>query len=369
MFSARELKAFAIECGADIVAIGPVDRLEGAPTQMDPRHAMPSARTIVGFGFRHARGVFRGIEEGTFFASYAALGYASINSISQTLVVGQVANYIENRGREALPITNASQGGANVMDMYGMLPAEVASRPNPRLSRAPAPGKPAPCVGVSLRLAAVCSGLGEIGYSKMFLSKRFGPRQRVAVLLTDAEFDEYDPVVKPGTICDRCMSCVRACTGGCIPRDRTVKIRLAGCDVEWGDIDMERCRMFYKGADPQHNPFCVTDEDREQFAQEAFHGSGLSWHKLPPYYAYARPLEGASGCIRACMVHLEETGRIENRFHNRFRQRPAWRIAGARPLDETDIGRAKAAGGAGLAAQLRKRREAIRREEPGAGDS
>ena len=33
---------------------------------------------------------------------------------------------------------------------------------------------------------------------------------------------------------------------------------------------------------------------------------------------------GARGCIRACMDMLEKSGRIENRFHNRFYKKKSW---------------------------------------------
>ena len=352
MLNAKEFKEFAIACGADIVAMGPVDRLEGAPRQMDARLLMPRAKTLIGFGFRHARGLFRGIEEGTFFASYASMGYASINKINHTLVAGQMMNHLEDRGYEAIPAYGLR---ANVMDAYGLTPSAQASMPNPKTSVPLKPGMPPPDVFVSQRIAAMAAGLGEIGWSKMLLSKKFGPRQRTFVILTDAEFDCYDPVVKPGTICDRCKACVRACTGGCIPAEQSVRITLAGYDVEWADIDFEKCRIFYRGGNPQYNPFNVNEEDRMEFPKEIFKETGLTWHKLPPYYEYARPLEGASGCIRACMCHLEQTGRIENLFHNKFAQSKRWRVDANPILSDEDIEAARKTGGGGLKAVLQKR--------------
>ena len=85
-------------------------------------------------------------------------------------------------------------------------------------------------------LAGFLAGLGEIGYSKVFLSPKFGPRIRLAAMLTDLEL-EPDPIIKPGTICNKCMACARACPGHSISMTKTVKVRLAGYDVEWGDAD------------------------------------------------------------------------------------------------------------------------------------
>jgi hypothetical protein len=41
---------------------------------------------------------------------------------------------------------------------------------------------------------------------------------------------------------------------------------------------------------------------------------------------YARALEGASGCIRACMIHLEKQGKLKNTFNHPFRTKRPWRI-------------------------------------------
>jgi len=44
--------------------------------------------------------------------------------------------------------------------------------------------------------ADVAAELGEIGWSKVFLTKKFGPRQRFHAIITDLEV-EPDPLVKP----------------------------------------------------------------------------------------------------------------------------------------------------------------------------
>lgn len=46
----------------------------------------------------------------------------------------------------------------------------------------------------------------------------------------------------------------------------------------------------------------------------------------PVVYEYGRAIEGARGCIRACMIHLEEEGKLKNKFKSRFRRRKPWEI-------------------------------------------
>ena len=56
----------------------------------------------------------------------------------------------------------------------------------------------------------------------MLLTPEFGSRVRVGIIITELEL-EPDPIIEPGTLCNRCMACVRECPGGCIPADRTIK--------------------------------------------------------------------------------------------------------------------------------------------------
>lgn len=43
-------------------------------------------------------------------------------------------------------------------------------------------------------------------------------------------------------------------------------------------------------------------------------------------YGYNPAIEGARGCIRACMIHLEQTGKIKNTFKNPFRKKAPWKL-------------------------------------------
>ncbi len=318
MLTSEKIKKYAKSCGADIVGITSMGRFEGAPKQMDPRYIFPEAKSMIVMGFRHFRGVFRGIEEGTFFTAYSAMGYAGINYIQQPLVLWNVSRIIEDEGYEAVPIPNNFPWGNTATS--GQNP-EKTGKMNPDLSRPVSPDRPAPNVFLQLRIAAFCAGLGEIGYSKMFLSPEFGPRQRLAAIITDAPLTP-DSLFK-GKLCDKCMLCVKACTVQAIPKDRTVKITVAGRKLEWADIDMRKCSVGFCGGSKHANPFMVTSEDEKRFKQEV---GNAQRYKLHPMYVYARALEGAAGCIRACMIHLEQKGVLKNKFKHPFRKRKPWRL-------------------------------------------
>ncbi len=87
MITAAEVKQVARSLGADVVGIAPMDRWEGAPLQMDPRQIMPEAKSLIAMAFRVMRGSLRGIEEGTFFSNYAAMGYGGLTYLYIPLTV------------------------------------------------------------------------------------------------------------------------------------------------------------------------------------------------------------------------------------------------------------------------------------------
>ena len=204
MITAQEVKAHAKRLGADLVGISPMSRFEGAPKQMDARYIFPNAKSMIVLGFRIARGTLRGIEEGTLFSNYPSMGYAAINQIYGPMVLWNLTRILEDEGHETIPMLNANGGEA-------LNP--VTGKFRKGWSRPVADGKPYPDVLVHFRLAAYMAGLGEIGWSKVFLTPEFGPRQRFAILLTVAEL-EPDPIYE-GKICDRCKLCVKK-----LPRQR-----------------------------------------------------------------------------------------------------------------------------------------------------
>ena len=309
--TSQEIKEAAKRLGADIVGIGSIDRWEGAPSQMDPRLIMPRAKSIIAMGFRVFRGSLRGIEEGTYFSNYSAMGYGGITYLYMPMTVINLCKLIEDEGYEAVPMGHQSDWRG--IDNKGFL-RENYSRPV-------SPGKPQPDIMVNLRIAAYLCGLGEIGYSKMLLTPEFGPRVRVGIIITEMEL-EPDPIMEPGTLCNRCMACVRECPGGCIPKDKTVKVNLAGHDVEWADVDMEKCGRTFVGAEE------VAEGETGDYMpnSDKYKPASFSpfYHKPKNLYNTGQAICGAKGCTRACMISLEARGVLKNKFHEPFRTQKLW---------------------------------------------
>ena len=104
----EEVKQLAKSLGADLVGITSMDRFDGAPKQMDPRYIMPEAKSMIVMGFRVMRGSLRGVEEGTFFSNYSAMGYGGLTYIYMPMTVINLCKHIEDEGYEAIPIGHQS---------------------------------------------------------------------------------------------------------------------------------------------------------------------------------------------------------------------------------------------------------------------
>ncbi len=307
------IKRQALAMGADFVGIGNIGRWDGAPVQMDPKQIMPECRSVICVGFRVMRGSLRGIEEGTYFSNYSAMGYGGITYLYMPMTVINLAKFIEDRGYEAVPMGHQS-------DWRGITNTGELKKD---FSRPVAPGRAAPDVMIQLRIAAYLCGCGEIGYSKMFLSPEFGPRNRVGVIMTELELAP-DPIYDGPELCNRCMACVRECPGGCIPEDRTVKLELCGKTLEWADVDMDGCDFAFKGAKKAEEKPDVPYID---YRSDSIPGEWSPFNEKPRIlYNSGQAVCGARGCTRACMISLENRGVLKNRFKDKFRRRKPWSV-------------------------------------------
>jgi len=329
--------------GLDLVGVANIERFANAPERMHPASIFPECRSVIAVARRILRGNWRGIEEGTYWPTYTYFGYHGLlNSFFIPVGVYETACFIEDAGWEAVPY-------------YPGVPETQPPDPPVR------PGAVAPNVHFAIRLVATAAGLGEPGWAKVFLTKRFGPRVRLAAILTDLEL-EPDPLVEPGSLCDRCMSCVQGCQANAIPHQRegkTVRVQIEDKVYEWADIQLGRCVLGYHGGDPQVSPFLHKSLPGWEFdvtAQNMTEDMGYklcwpfslgSWrrteedpsgHLVDGHWQIAHwgggagagsyGIGGSRGCMRSCFDHLEAKGACEQTFHNgRFIKRERWLLA------------------------------------------
>ena len=271
----HEVRAYAREKGADLVGIASIDRFESLAPERSPLSIFPECKSVVVVGRRILRGSLRGVEEGTNFSStYGMFGFQWLEDNFLSRTTYDVTCFLEARGFEGVPLFGYSPDG---------MPQ----------GRPVAEGKPAPNVIVDLEFAAQAAGLGEMALGDFFITPQFGPRQRFALILTDAAL-QADPVSSK-TVCGDCGKCAEACPFGAISVDKKQTVGVPGHTMEVAAVDYRVCRSCPNGA---------------------MNGPGRG----------SRPDRVAAACVRACVVRLEQAGKLENSFEQPFRKRNPWAV-------------------------------------------
>ncbi len=333
MLTTESLRKYALhEVGVDGLGVANIERFDGAPPDMDPRAIMPKARSVVVFLKRILRGTCRGVDEGTHWSSYHIYSYGGLSRMLGT-AQSRLLRFTEQHGYDATPLA-----------------AMATTREFGPKAPPAAPGLPPREVAVHHRIAATLAGLGEIGWSKVFLTREFGPRQRLAMFLTDAEL-EPDPI-ETGVLCDRCMRCVAECPAGAIHPQRSVGIEVEGHRIEWNDLDLGKCKLTHFGLNKLSGPFFakrfpgvrLAIAEQEVTWLEAWDLGWTMFPTMPAINALASsPVAccGARGCIIGCVKAMERDERVTNTF----RTRPGFSDGKPWLLDEEPAYRAEDHGG------------------------
>lgn len=298
--------ACAKAAGADLVGIGPVERFQDPAVKL----IYPETKTVIGIAFRVLRGSFRGVEEGTTYYQYTTTG---VETIEETLMPGALLRLcacLEDEGYTAVP------------QRRNQLLRPEEKKPNPEMLHSKWYEAGAKEPQMDFPAAAVNCGLGEKGLSGSLLTDDFGPFQRYAFVLTDAEI-EPDEVIRPH-LCDGCGECMKACPGRALN--------------DQGELDAIRCAVYYRGANMHTNPFMPPEayqgfEDRVAIMEgtaafdydKAKEIMGETYFYPPIKHGYVSSICGRA-CDRACYVHLEEKGLLNRKFVRPFRIRPVWEL-------------------------------------------
>jgi epoxyqueuosine reductase QueG len=244
------IKDKAKELGIDCIAIGNIERFKKAPVLMSPTSIFPEAKSVIALAMPIPRGANRGVEEGTHWHNYTFYTYNKLNSFFRPIKTYELSCFIEDCGYEAVAHYPAVPEG------------------NGTTRKPVAEGKLPPDVVCSIRMIAAGCGLGEIGWSKVFLTKKYGPRVRLGLIFTDAEL-EPDPILDTGDICLHCGACTRRCPGGAVPspkdKDARIYVDFGEKQVYFGDTQMGRCTLSHHGMNNECSPFL-----KKEFPNMAF---------------------------------------------------------------------------------------------------
>jgi ferredoxin len=291
----ERVREAALAAGADLVGFAPIERFDDAPPKLHPRTIFPQTRTVIAVACRQPRGALKAVEEGTYWQAYNCDSYWYLNEVQAPKVLREVALALEADGWTGVPVHNPF---------------------HPHSGRKLRDDQPAGPDGmVSLRVIGAAAGLGELGHSKLLLTPEFGPRQRVFAVFTDAEL-EPTPLYE-GSVCDGCKSCARECEAGAIGHDRSVKVVIGSREFAHAPFDASACAKVHSGRDPRYSPFWSgTEKEGEQpsfnrFVQHRFRHCGICVGR---------------GCLRACLDHLEKSGRIKAQFKTPLIERERWKL-------------------------------------------
>lgn len=184
-----DVKTLAINMGADLVGISPVDRFAHAPENGKPQYYMRDAKCVVVLATRILKGIcdVHGSYEqkGKTIGPYMWYGYPVLNWSNSWIAI-QVGKLLEDNGYKAIPFPVTGflyrNPEKNLPDFYH-------------------------------KHAAVAAGLGELGLNRLFLTPQFGAHQRIISIISNAPLDP-DPMYNGPKLCQReeCKDlCVKIC--------------------------------------------------------------------------------------------------------------------------------------------------------------
>ncbi len=216
----KEVKEYAKKCGADLIGIAPVERFKNAPLRMSPKGLLPSAKSVIVVAVHHLDASVELGGEPSPHDGGPYWGQSSAMNPKLDDIAFLLARFLEEKGYKTLPIPVT-----NIWRYKGYKDLKVDFAPD-----------------LVHRYAAVAAGLGEIGWSGLFLSPQFGPRQRLTSIITEAELTP-DPMYSGKSLCDKCMECVKHCPTDAFRKEvkKINKIEIGGKVFKFPDTNKWRC--------------------------------------------------------------------------------------------------------------------------------
>jgi epoxyqueuosine reductase QueG len=190
------VKEFALsELNADLVGVADIGRFRGAPLKMSPQGILPSARSVVVMAVHHPDAAVElgGEEHPQKIGPYCVQYTMNMRLDEMSYRLGR---FIESLGYKAVPIVSS-----NIWRYKGYKELKEHFAPD-----------------MSHLHSAVAAGLSEFGYSGLSITPEFGARQRFVSVVTDAELPP-SPLLEPGSVCDSCMLCRKACPSGALTKE------------------------------------------------------------------------------------------------------------------------------------------------------
>lgn len=292
----------------DLVGFAPAERFDKNDNIF---RIMPEVKTVICFGYRLLRGMFRGIEEGSTYYQYTTMAVENMEETIMPMAQLLVSNYMEKLGFIALPqrrhqVIMEEENSTNPEVAYTSIFRGVTGEPQ-----------------MDFPDAAVKCGIGERSFHGAVLTDEFGPLVRYNFILTDAVI-EPDEIKKPH-LCDKCGKCAAECPGKAID--------------SVGRLDPWQCAVYYNGACGLKNPFMDPTafyrfENRMEIIEGKAKVTPESARKILDQINFYKPAKHnyqcsicGRACDIACYIHLEEKGVLKSSYNSPFRKREPWKFS------------------------------------------
>ncbi len=270
----------------DAVGIAPAEALEDERICFRPEDILPGAKSIIVF-LKHipdgvVQAAFRAKEDHKedAFSVYASFGRDLMPTMNLFMMQFDLAQYIERTyGYTTVPIPSGQNHnvtpGNTVLPVFGAAPKSVGVL-NPAR-------------------AAVAAGLGEIAWNQAFVTKEYGPRVGIGLVLTAMEL-EYDRPYDGPKLChpETCDICRKICPMHAISEPgRTESYDVAGKTYETGCLNENACavasmafRKEFSGK-AEAADLILSDDPSDEELAEAYAKKPMNHYALnhdPNYY-------------------------------------------------------------------------------------
>jgi epoxyqueuosine reductase len=186
MIDNSQVKRLAVELGADLCGVAPVERFEKAPQGFHPRDLFPQTRSVVVVAKRMPEGPF----------------YCTTSMIPYTIVMGVTLT-------EVLRISCLL--GARIEREAGVVAMPMPGDPYDYWDEQQREGKGL----LSLRHAGWLAGLGVLGKNTLLTNAQYGNRLSLGAVLLDIEL-EGDPMIDSSFCPATCHLCIDTCPVGAL---------------------------------------------------------------------------------------------------------------------------------------------------------
>ena len=173
-----DIKGMLKQQGADLVGIAGADCFETNTRRRGPANVMPAAKSIIVIAQRMLQGCIESPSDMVVTIQGIVL-YEELNRLSY-----HTARMLEKNGHHAAMVP-------------GYSPVDMSMQTKGMSGE------------VSLRHAAVAAGVGQLGRNNLLVTQEFGPRVRLAAVVTTAELTIDQPFTED--LCEECEACIAAC--------------------------------------------------------------------------------------------------------------------------------------------------------------